>query len=189
MTPEPQAGNVARIAEAPAYTPLARLLHWLTAALVLMLIPIGLIMVHLAKAGPSQDFLFALHESLGICVMAIVYFRIAYRVTHPPAPLPPEIPDFYRIAGQSVHYLLYALLAVQPILGWIGTSAFPAPVHFFGAELPRIWPEDRAFSDRIFWVHLAIGLAIAALVSLHAGAGLFHHFVRRDVVLTRMLGG
>jgi cytochrome b561 len=190
MAPDPQAkSDAAGVASAPAYTPVARLLHWVTAALVLTLIPVGLIMVHLLKAGPAQDFLFALHESLGVTVMAIVYFRIAYRVTHPPAPLPPEIPDFYRIAGQSVHYLLYALLAVQPILGWIGTSAFRAPVHFFWIELPPIWPENRAFSDRVFWVHLAIGLAIAALVCLHAGAGLFHHFIRRDVVLMRMLRG
>jgi cytochrome b561 len=196
MAPNPQTGSdAARRAgaaavAAPAYTPVARLLHWTTAALVLALIPIGLIMVHLVKSGPTQDFLFALHESLGITVMAVVYFRIAYRLTHPPVPLPPEIPDFYRIAGQSVHYLLYGLLAVQPILGWIGTSAYRAPIHFFWvAEVPPIWPENRAFSDLVFWIHLGIGLAIAGLVCLHAGAGLFHHFIRRDVVLMRMVRG
>jgi len=195
MAPNPQAGSDAArrvgaaAAGAPAYTPVARLLHWVTAALVLALIPIGLIMAHLLKSGPTQDFLFALHESLGITVMAVVYFRIAYRLTHPPAPLPPEIPDFYRIAGQSVHYLLYALLTVQPVLGWIGTSAYRAPVHFFWTEVPPIWPENRVCSDLVFWVHLGIGLAIAALVCLHAGAGLFHHFIRRDVVLMRMVRG
>lgn len=196
MAPNPQAGSgaarhagAAPAAAPPAYTPVARLLHWVTAALVLALILIGLIMVHLLKSGPAQDFLFTLHESLGITVMAVVYFRIAYRLTHPPMPLPPEIPDFYRIAGQSVHYLLYALLVAQPALGWIGTSAYRAPVHFFWTEVPPIWPENRAVSDQVFWVHLAVGLAIAGLVCLHAGAGLFHHFMRRDVVLMRMVRG
>ena len=89
-----------------------------------------------------------------------------------------------------MHYLLYVLLAVQPIVGWIGTSAYRAPIHFFWLfELPPIWPENRAFSELIFRVHLGIGIALAGLICLHVGAGLFHHFIRRDVVLTRMLGG
>jgi cytochrome b561 len=195
MVTNPQAGSdAARRAgattvTAPAYTPAARLLHWITAGLVLVLIPMGLIMAEL-KAGPLQNFLFALHESLGVTLMAIVYIRLAYRLTHPPAPLPPEIPAFYRIAGHTVHYLLYALLAVQPIIGWIATSAYRAPIHFFWLfQLPPIWPENRAFSDAMFWVHFGIGIALAVLICLHVGAGLFHHFIRRDVVLMRMVRG
>ena len=197
MTPEaqPRSGTATRLDAAavavlePAYTPVARLLHWITAGLVLALLPIGFIMAELLKAGPLQDFLFALHESLGATLLLVVYIRLAYRLTHPPAPLPPEIPAFYRLAGHSVHYLLYALLAVQPIIGWIATSAYRAPVHFFWLfELPPIWPENRAFSDLMFWVHLGVGIALVVLICMHIGAGLFHHFVRRDAVLTRMLG-
>ena len=62
-------------------------------------------------------------------------------------------------------------------------------MHFFWLfELPPIWPENRAFSDLMFWVHLGIGIALVVLICMHIGAGLFHHFVRRDAVLTRMLG-
>ena len=174
----------------PAYTPVARLLHWITAALVLVLLPMGFIMAQVLKAGPLQDFLFALHESLGVTLMLLVYARLAYRLTHRPAPLPADIPAFYRIAGHSVHYLLYVLLAVQPIVGWIGTSAYRAPIHFFWiAELPPIWPQNRGFSDAMFWVHFGIGIALTLLICAHIGAGLFHHFIRRDVVLMRMVRG
>jgi cytochrome b561 len=174
----------------PAYTPLARLLHWITAALVLVMIPMGFIMVEVLKSGPLQNFLFTLHESLGVTLMAIVYFRLAYRATHGPAPLSAEIPAFYRWAGHSVHWLLYALLAVQPIVGWVGTSAYRAPIHFFWfVELPPIWRQNRGFSDQILWVHKGIGIALALLICAHVGAGLFHHFIRRDQVLTRMLRG
>src|SRR5437764_179307 len=116
MAPDPQIeANAARRAGAAAglvraYTPVARLLHWMTAGLVLVLIPMGLVMVQLLEPGPTQNFLFALHESLGVTLMAVIYVRLVYRLTHPPAPLPLEIPAFYRIAGPSVHYLLYALL-------------------------------------------------------------------------------
>jgi len=79
---------------------------------------------------------------------------------------------------------------VQPFLGWIGTSAYPAPIIVFGLfELPPIWHEDRAFSDQILTVHALVGLSIALLLVAHISAALHHHFVRRDVVLKRMLPG
>jgi cytochrome b561 len=81
-------------------------------------------------------------------------------------------------------------LIVQPFLGWIGTSAYPAPIVVFGLfELPPIWHEDRAFSGRVLFVHSLVGLTIAILLAAHIGAALHHHFVRRDGILTRMISG
>jgi cytochrome b561 len=56
-------------------------------------------------------------------------------------------------------------------------------------ELPAIWHEDRAFSDRILLVHSLTGLAIACLLAAHIGAALHHHFVRKDSILMRMVSG
>jgi cytochrome b561 len=56
-------------------------------------------------------------------------------------------------------------------------------------ELPPIWPEDRLFSGQLFSIHCLIGVTIAALVAAHIGGALFHHFVRRDGVLLRMISG
>jgi cytochrome b561 len=89
-----------------------------------------------------------------------------------------------------LHYALYALLIVQPIVGWIATSAYRAPILVFWTfTLPPIWPEDRAFSERMFVVHKALGIAIAVLALMHIAAALYHHFVRRDATLMRMLRG
>jgi cytochrome b561 len=85
---------------------------------------------------------------------------------------------------------LYGLVLVQPIIGYIMTSAYPAPVPFFGLfNLPAIWPEDRALSDRLSRVHLYVGLSIAVVAAMHIGAALYHHFVRRDHILMRMVRG
>jgi cytochrome b561 len=106
---------------------------------------------------------------------------------HTPPPLPSDIPAVQQFAATSVHVGLYVLLIVQPIVGWIGTSAFRAPILVFWLfELPPIWPQDRAFSDQVFVVHRAIGFLIVLLLAAHIGAALFHHFVRRDGVLLRM---
>jgi cytochrome b561 len=81
-------------------------------------------------------------------------------------------------------------LLVQPFVGWIATSAYPAPIPVFGLfQLPPIWHADRAFSDRMFSVHRWIGMTIALLAAMHIAAALYHHFVRRDLILIRMLRG
>jgi cytochrome b561 len=76
------------------------------------------------------------------------------------------------------------------MLGWIATSAYPAPIPVFGLfEMPHIWGENRALSDQLFVVHRFIGIALAFLLVGHVSAALFHHFVRRDRVLMRMVSG
>ena len=71
--------------------------------------------------------------------------------THPPLPLPDDIPAVQQHAAHATHWALYALLMVQPFVGWIATSAYRAPIMVFGLfELPPIWPQDRALSDQLF---------------------------------------
>jgi cytochrome b561 len=173
----------------PAYTVTARVLHWTTALLILFMIPLGIVIAN-DLGGAAQDFLYDLHRSIGATVIPLVILRITYRLRHPPLPLPDDIVPMQRFAAEATHWALYALLVVQPFTGWIATSAYRAPVVVFGwFELPPIWPQDRAFSDRLFSFHALTGIAIACLAAAHIGAALYHHFVRRDRVLLRMISG
>ncbi len=171
-----------------AYTPVARTLHWLTAAIVLTIIPVGIAMTYLE--GPAQDFLFHIHRSLGATLIPLIIYRLFYRLTHKPLPLPDDIEPAQKLAAETVHWALYGLLVAQPIIGWIATSAYRAPVLFFWTfQLPPVWPENRAFSEQLFVVHRWIGFVIAFLLCAHIGGALFHYFIRKDRVLQRMIGG
>ena len=139
----------------------ARVLHWLVAALVLIMIPLGIIIAN-EWGGPLQEPLYNLHKSIGAVLLPLVLVRLIYRLTHPPLPLPADIPAIQQLAAHATHWTLYALLIVQPVIGWIATSAYPAPLPIFGLfELPRVWPENRALSERLFGVHRWMGIAIA----------------------------
>jgi cytochrome b561 len=174
--------------EAPTYTTTARALHWTTAALVIVMIPIGIVMANFSL-GPAGDVLYDIHRSFGTVLIPLVLARLAYRLTNPPPPLPDDIPAIQQLAANLTHWALYILLIVQGFVGWIATSAYRAPIKVFWLfELPPIWPVDQPFSEKMFGVHRFLGIALALLICLHVGAALFHHFVRKDNVLMRMVG-
>ena len=171
------------------YSSTARLFHWLTAALVLVMIPIGIVMAN-ANVGPAQDTLYHLHRSIGATLLPLVLVRLLYRMNHPPPPLPAGVAAGQRRIAHVTHGALYGLLLLQAMVGCIATSAYRAPILVFWLfELPPIWPVDRPFSEALFAVHRVIGFALVILIVLHIGAALFHHVVLKDVVLRRMLRG
>jgi cytochrome b561 len=176
-------------AAAPAYTVTARVLHWITAFLILLMIPLGVVIAN-EWGGSLQDSVYDLHRSIGAVLIPIVVVRLIYRWKHPPLPLPSDIAPIQQCAAHATHWGLYALLLVQPFVGWIATSAYPASVTVFGwLELPPIWFENRELSEQLFSIHRWIGIAIACLVAAHVGAALHHHCARNDRVLMRMLTG
>lgn len=171
----------------PRYTAVARLLHWTTAVLVLATIPVGFVLLSLPP-GRVQDTLFDLHRSVGVLLFVLVVVRLAWRLGHPPPPLPDDLPAWQRVASASVHGLLYVLLLVQPVIGWWGTSAFGAPIRVFWLfELPPLVAKDERLAGQVLGWHGMVGIALAAAIAIHVAAALFHHFVRRDEVLRRML--
>jgi len=181
--------STAEAAPVPAYSVTARVLHWITAALVLALVPLGFVIANEA-GGAQQERLYDLHKSLGALMVPIIILRLLVRLASPPLPLPDDIPAIQQFAAHATHWALYALLLAQGLIGWIGTSAYPAPVPFFGLfNLPALWPENRALSDQLLALHRWCGITIAIIVSIHIAAALYHHFVRKDRVLMRMLTG
>jgi cytochrome b561 len=185
----PDGISTTNAAAAPAYTMTARILHWVMAILILSMIPLGLVIAN-DWGGPLQEFLYDLHRSIGALAIPLIFIRLVHRWAKPPSPLPDDIPAIQQLAARGTHWCLYALLLVQPIVGWLATSAYRAPIKVFGwFELPPIWPEDRPFSEQLFAIHDLIGTVIAGLVAAHIGGALYHHLVRKDGVLMRMITG
>jgi cytochrome b561 len=152
------------------------------------MIAVGLTMVRLPQ-GDLQNLLFNLHRSVGVLIFPLVLIRLLYRWRHPPPPLPDDLPALQKLAAHLNHYALYALLLINPLLGWWATSAYGAAVNVFWLfELPPIVAQDRPFSETLLLFHRIVGISIALLVAVHIAAALYHHFGRRDRILLRMLG-
>jgi cytochrome b561 len=170
-----------------AYPSSSKWLHWLVALCVLTTIPVAIAMGRVGE-GPLQDSLYNLHKSLGVLIFVLMLARVANRVmVGAPAPYP-GLERWQHAVSSAVHGLLYVLLIAMAITGYVANCAYGAPTPFFGLfDIPPIIGENEALSDKLFALHRWMGFATAGVAALHIAAALYHHFICRDGVLTRMV--
>ena len=174
-------------AHAPAvYSRTAIVLHWLVAVLIFAAFALGLYMVEL-KLSPTKLKLYSWHKWLGVTIWLLVVLRLLWRATHRPPPLP-EMPRWQALAAAATHWLLYALVIVIPISGWLFSSASGFPVVYLGlVQLPDLVGKDKALAEVLQEVHETLNWIMLAVVIVHVVAAIKHHLVDRDTVLHRML--
>jgi cytochrome b561 len=85
--------------------------------------------------------------------------------------------------------LLYVLMLLIPVSGFLGSSFSQYPVKFFGVVLPRLWEPQPVFKDFLSEVHEISALTLAAFVVLHVLAVVRHTVVKKDGLLNRMRWG
>ena len=169
------------------YVALARWLHWLTALLVLALMAVGAWIFLVDTPDPLGHRLYNVHESAGVLVFVLVLWRLLVRWRNPPPPLPACMPVPMRLAAHATHWLLYALLLVQSLVGFIANAAGGFNLVWFEVlPIPSFVAPDKALSALMFTLHLVGGVALALLIGAHIVAALYHHFIRRDGLLRRM---
>jgi cytochrome b561 len=170
------------------FAPLARLLHWLMALMIIAMLFIGAGMV--ASVSERHAWLLQLHKPLGIAILLLVIVRLVVRFTRRTPPLPADLPGWQVLAAKASHVLLYALMLILPLLGWSMISAAGDPVMLSESlRLPSILPAD---AQTFAWLRKAHGYLAYLLfltVLVHLAAALFHGWVRRDEVLGSMLRG
>lgn len=173
----------------PEYFPLTlRVLHWLMAVLVIAMLLIGLGMV--ASVSPRHALLVSIHKPLGALLLLLVLVRLFVRLRSQVPGLPANMPGWQQRVAHGSHMLLYALLILQPLVGWAMQSAGGYPVVLVeGHELPALVDPSVWLHSLLRGAHTVIAFLLMATILLHLAAALFHGLVRRDGVLASMTGG
>lgn len=171
-----------------SYSSIQKWLHWVIAAMIVfIMIPAGLTMTRIGE-GEIKNWLYELHKSFGLIIFTLAVIRAVTRWRRGAPPVEPEVPAWQRVAAYVSHYTLYALMILVPLTGWVATSACCAPVNLFWMvplTLPVAGAE--ALAKTIFRLHYAFVYTLGAVVLVHVGGALQHHFIRRDRTLMRML--
>ena len=162
-------------------------LHWLMLVLIAAVYACIELRVNFPRGSDMREGLKHWHFMLGLSVLALVTIRAVVRLRGVTPPIRPEPATWMKILGRLGHLALYALMFGMPIAGWIILSAEGDPVPFFGLELPPLVAPDEALAKQVEEIHETAGMVGYYLIGLHAAAALFHHYIRRDNALTRML--
>lgn len=171
--------------DAERYNRVARLLHWVIAALVIGSIAGGL----LSDSVKDVVNLVPIHKSIGLTVLALTIARIAWRFTWQAPPYPPAIGRAQIFAAKVVQGAFYGLMLAMPLTGWLMVSAGKYPLTWFGlVEVPKFAvAKDSALHLASRSGHEVLGYLFAGLVAVHIAAALRHHFILQDRVLERMV--
>lgn len=168
------------------YAFVQKMLHWLIALCVLGALGAGKL-IDFVGNGEFKNMLYANHKATGFLILGLMAARLLVRMIYGAPAHGPNVVRWQRNAAATVHILFYILLILMPVVGWAATSAFPAPLPFFGLfEVPPLIGKNRELSKQLFEIHEIMGNAIIALLIAHIGAALYHAIILKDGLLRRM---
>ncbi|MDI9409526.1 MAG: cytochrome b [Candidatus Pacebacteria bacterium] len=138
---------------------------------------------------PTRSLLMGLHISFGLLLLFLTAARILLRFLVKQPALPNDMSGFMKFASRTVLVLILATILVQILMGVGIVNGHGYPVSFFGwFDMPKIFDQNVDNAKAMGEVHKTLWIAIVVLLALHVVGALYHHYVRRDQVLLRMLG-
>lgn len=162
-------------------------IHWLMLLLFIAVYGSIELRVLYEKGSDPREALKAWHFMLGLLVFALVWLRITARLSGPTPNIQPAPDKVQQLSAKLLHLALYALMIGMPLTGWLVLSASGKVIPFFGLELPALIDENKDLAKQIKEVHEFVGTTGYYLLGLHVIAALYHHYIKRDDTLTRML--
>jgi cytochrome b561 len=164
----------------------AKIFHWLILLLLFIQYPIGWFMPDVHR-GMSPGEAMTFHISTGVAILMLIVLRFVWRLTHPVAP-ESSLPPWQRVISEGVHWLLYALVLMTTMTGWLFASFRGWSVSlFFALPLPMLTPEGSSFGRSFGEWHQTMEWALLIVIGIHVAAALAHIFIYRDRIVQRML--
>lgn len=200
MTATPMLDTHEVEAARPHYHPIGITFHWLMAALVFVQLWWGW-RTSTLPAGYDKLDAYAIHALIGVAILLLAFLRAGWRLLAPfilpELEKPEDLPGWQHFAAEATHIGLYVLMFALPFTGWLMLSA-AAPGENIGLPGNLTWPllpfvaelnfvERAQLEQTAERMHFALVWALMALVAIHVGAALKHHFIDRDDVLARMI--
>ncbi len=173
------------------YSLTLRVLHWISAVAVVILIPTGLWMVSRGSANlwdALTNTLYAWHKAIGFITLWLIVARLCTRLRQQTPDYGEQLSPRTRIVVKVAHGLMYLLLICVPLLGWAGITAYPALDTIGGYNLPALpfIPKSEALAKQIFDVHGVLAMTLGVFALGHIVAVFKHAFIDRDNIFQRM---
>lgn len=143
-------------------------------------------MADLPKGSDERTWFFALHKSIGLTLALLAIFRLSWKLISKS----PALPD-YIAAGQkklaiATHHLLYVLMFIQPLSGYISSSFSGYKTKFWGIALPQWGWKAPALNELFTEIHEISAFCLIALLCLHISGVVYHLHKKQPELIKRM---
>ena len=158
------------------------------AVLVILQLVLGVAADKASK--PLAGQLLNQHVRIGLLILALIVLRSVWRATHAPPPLPASVPPWQRLAASGAHRLIYLLLFVLPISGYVLWGWIGRPLDWFGLfDIPILFEggDDETWRSIAGYSHVYAAYLLMALLVTHIAAALWHEFVGRDHLISKRM--
>ncbi|CAN4276262.1 CybB Cytochrome B561 [Methylophilaceae bacterium] len=190
-----------------SYTKTAIVLHWLIAIFIALMFVLGWYMAELPKEAPKQmaydlfdlgiytwqvseevsprTFYFNLHKSLGLTVLALIVFRILWRITHTPPAALSSYKAIEKKVAKATHHSLYLLMLAVPVTGLTMAINSKYGVKWFGIDVIA-GLDNKPLRDFFECTHEFVGIVLLVFIGIHLLGALKHKFIDKDDTMSRM---
>jgi len=169
-----------------SYGLVSRLFHWIMALMMIIMVAVALNMTEMPP-GDTKWQLYGLHKATGLLIFILAGFRLWWRARNPVPDLPKDLPEWIRKGADYNTKLLYGIIFLMPITGFVMSSFGGHPISFYGLfmipPLAEKSPLGAFGHEAHYWISIALYFSFAG----HVAAALYHHFIRKDNVLLRMI--
>jgi cytochrome b561 len=166
----------------------SRVIHWGMAVAIIGTLGLGAYVVRM-EVGLGNLWLYGLHKSLGLTLLALVLVRIVWhRLSPPPAPLA-SVAAWQMALARLAHRGLYLLMIAVPVTGWAGSAATGLDVVWWGWTMPRVVPVSQGLAEAMLGAHGVLTKVLMALVALHSAGALWRAVGYGDGTVRRMVIG
>jgi len=169
------------------YGIVSKLLHWLIAPLILSLIAIGSYMTTLSDENPLYFRLLDLHQAIGLSVFCLFFVKVAWSLVTPNPGQLPTLAGWESLLARIVHGVLLFAMAAIPVFGYLFATGLGDEISIYDVfEIPSLTELNKAESEQVITIHVALAYGIGALIALHILAVVKHHVVDKNEILRRM---
>ncbi|NVJ68318.1 MAG: cytochrome b [Gammaproteobacteria bacterium] len=166
-----------------------RLIHWLMAIMFIGIIASGWYMEGIPRDDPNKYALYPWHKSFGFTFLMLIVLRILVRFTSKKPALPAKLAPWEQMLTKVGHFLLYLLMLLVPLSGFIFSDTGGHPINFFFTEFDFL-ETNKELSGKAHGAHGILPYVLLGVVVLHIAGALKHRFIDKDPevdVLKRML--
>ena len=149
------------------------------------LFDLGIYTWQLAEEASPRTFYFNLHKSIGVTILALIAFRIFWRITHRPPAMLASYKPWERKLATGTHHMLYLLMVAMPVAGVLMALYSKYGLMWFGIDVFG-GLDNKDLRDLFKEVHETIGVILLIAIILHAVGALKHKFIDKDETMKRM---